>query len=90
MYHVVSKLKWMNVFVIRGMLVFLDDQAYQEEKVNRYDSSVEKQTSCCVCFMSLWTFFRIGRHQACCLSIAGGHWTFWYPWHSRKRGASWP
>lgn len=24
--------------VFRGTLVFMDDQAYQEEKVNRYDS----------------------------------------------------
>lgn len=90
MYYVVSKLKWMNVFVIRGMLVFLDDQAYQEEKVNRYDSSVEKQASCCVFYVFMDFFFRIGHHQASCVFIPGGHWTFWDPWHPWKRRASWP
>lgn len=49
----------MNVLVFRGMLVFLDDQAYQEEKVNRYDSSVEKQASCGVFYVFMDIFFEL-------------------------------
>lgn len=49
----------MNVFGIRGMVVFLDDQAYQEEKVNRYDSSVEKQASCVVFYVFMGFFYKL-------------------------------
>lgn len=75
--------------LFRAMLVFLDDQAYQEEKVNRYDSSVENQVSCGVFYVFVG-FFNLGlRPIVLSVFIPGGCWTCRGPWHPWKGRDYW-